>query len=58
LISLANTPVVTTLPTTLSPLCSSNLCNNRGSCQQSAYATGIQCYCVKGWFGSRCQYGK
>jgi len=58
-ISLANSPTATTpSATTISPTCSSNLCNNRGTCQQSGYSTGIQCYCVKGWFGSRCQYGK
>ncbi|CAF4414750.1 unnamed protein product, partial [Adineta steineri] len=44
--------------TTLSPACSSSLCNNRGICQQIAYGTGIQCYCARGWSGSRCQYGK
>jgi hypothetical protein len=53
-------PVVTpaTTTTTASPACSSNLCNNRGTCQQSGYGTGIQCYCLTGWSGSRCQYSK
>jgi hypothetical protein len=51
-------PPVTTVATTLNPTCSSNLCNNRGTCQQSGYGTGIQCYCLTGWSGSRCQYSK
>jgi hypothetical protein len=48
-------------PTTTSitaSTCSSNLCNNRGICQQAGYGTGIQCYCSTGWSGSRCQYSK
>jgi hypothetical protein len=38
--------------------CSSNICNNRGICQQVGYGTGIQCYCSGGWSGTRCQYSK
>jgi hypothetical protein len=48
-------PAATTSST---PTCSSNLCNNRGICQQIGYGTGIQCYCSTGWSGSRCQYSK
>lgn len=55
--SLGNAPNTTPSVSTLNPACSSNLCTNRGTCQQNAYG-GIQCNCIKGWFGSRCQYGK
>jgi hypothetical protein len=48
----------TTTTTTINAVCSSNLCNNRGVCQQMRYGTGVQCYCRRGWSGSRCQYGK
>jgi hypothetical protein len=50
------TPIIPTATT--NPTCSSNLCSNRGSCQQVSYGTGIQCYCLTGWTGSRCQYSK
>ncbi len=53
------TQVATTIPTTTTnAACSSNLCNNRGICQHMRYGTGVQCYCTRGWSGSRCQYGK
>lgn len=38
--------------------CSSNLCNNHGTCQETGYGRSIQCYCSPGWSGSRCQYSK
>ncbi|CAF1561552.1 unnamed protein product, partial [Adineta steineri] len=46
---------LTTAPSSTA-ICSSNLCNNHGICQQLGYGTGIQCYCSTGWSGSRCQY--
>ncbi|CAF4314404.1 unnamed protein product, partial [Rotaria magnacalcarata] len=52
-----NSPSVTPAVTTVSPVCSSSLCNNRGACQQNGYGNGIQCFCSSGWSGSRCQYG-
>jgi hypothetical protein len=53
---LGNTPAITPAATTASGTCSSNLCNNRGTCQQNGY--GIQCFCLTGFTGSRCQYSK
>jgi preprotein translocase subunit SecY len=53
---LGNTAAVTPVATTSSATCSSSLCSNRGTCQQNGY--GIQCYCLTGWSGSRCQYSK
>jgi hypothetical protein len=53
---LGNAAPVTPVTTTSSATCSSNLCSNRGTCQQNGY--GIQCNCLIGWSGSRCQYSK
>ena len=48
----------TTTTVSSASACSTNLCNNRGLCQQVGYGTGIQCFCSSGWSGSRCQYSK
>jgi hypothetical protein len=50
--------IPTAAPPSSGSACSSNLCSNRGICQQTGYGTGIQCYCSTGWSGSRCQYSK
>ena len=57
-IGLTNAVAPTVAPTSSASSCSSNLCNNRGICQQVGYGTGIQCYCSAGWSGTRCQYSK
>jgi hypothetical protein len=58
LLGMMNTVVPLTTTPSSSSACSSNLCNNRGICQQVGYGTGMQCYCSTGWSGSRCQYSK
>ena len=55
---MTNAVIPTAAPTSPASSCSSNLCNNRGICQQGGYGTNIQCYCSAGWSGSRCQYSK